>query len=49
MELLILLAIFLFTAVAALLGWTPDTRDGRDWQPRGGWKPNKAIRHPKTS
>ncbi|WP_163509214.1 hypothetical protein [Fodinicola acaciae] len=49
MELLILLAIFLLVDVAVLLGWTPDTRDGRDWQPRGGWKPTKEIRRPKIS
>jgi len=51
MELLVLLAILIAPGVAALLGWTPDTRSGRDWQPRGGWKPTEepAVRLPKIN
>ncbi|GAA1662252.1 hypothetical protein [Fodinicola feengrottensis] len=49
MGILILLAIFIGTGIAALLGWTPDSRTGRDWQPRGGWQrteePTIRLRH----
>jgi hypothetical protein len=32
MEILILLlSIFVFLDIAAIKGWAPDTRDGRDW------------------
>jgi hypothetical protein len=36
---LILVAVFALVGLAAVAGWTPDTRSGRDWQPRSGWKP----------
>jgi hypothetical protein len=39
MQMLILVAVFVLVGLAAVAGWTPDTRSGRDWQPRSGWKP----------
>jgi len=44
MELLILIAIFVATGIASIAGWVPDNRTGRDWQPRGGWKPTEEVR-----
>lgn len=44
MALLILLGIFILIDIAAIVGWVPDTRTGRDWQPRGGWKPTEEVR-----
>lgn len=44
MELLALLAVFVVADILVLLGWSPDRRDRRDWQPRGGWKPNQPPR-----
>lgn len=46
MEMLILLAVVIAIDIAALLGWTADSRTGRDWQPRGGWKPTEDVRLP---
>lgn len=46
MELLILLAVILVVDVAALVGWVPDRRTGRDWQPRDGWQPTEDLRRP---
>ena len=42
MQMLILVAVFVLVGLAAVVGWTPDTRTGRDWQPRSGWKPTKT-------
>lgn len=44
MELFILLAVIVLVDVAALVGWVPDRRSGRDWQPRGGWQPTEDLR-----
>lgn len=49
MELLILLAVIVLVDVAALVGWAPDRRSGRDWQPRGGWQPTEDLRRPPLS
>ncbi len=37
-----LLILILVLAVASPL-WGTDTRDGRDWQPRSGWRPAEEI------
>ena len=39
--LLVLLGFVLLLGLASMLGWTYDSRDGRDWQPRprGGYAP----------
>jgi hypothetical protein len=44
MEILVLLGVFLLVAIVSIAGWTPDTRTGRDWQPRDGWKPFLDLR-----
>ena len=44
MEILIMVAILVLVGLIALAGWTPDTRTGRDWQPRHGWKPSRDCR-----
>jgi hypothetical protein len=33
MELLVLLLFFVVLAIAALFGWTSDSRDSADWRP----------------
>jgi hypothetical protein len=46
MEILVMIAVFALVGIAAAVGWTPDTRTGRDWQPRDGWKPLEDLRRP---
>lgn len=43
MEMLILLAVVILIDIAAVAGWVADSRTGRDWQPRGGWKPTEDV------
>jgi hypothetical protein len=33
---LVLLVLFVLLAVASVLGWTADSRDGADWRPTDG-------------
>jgi hypothetical protein len=45
MELLLILAFFLFLALASFLGWTVDTRDSADWKPTNDgrrWRPRTS-------
>jgi hypothetical protein len=34
MQMLILVGFFALVGLAVIVGWAPDTRTGRDWQPR---------------
>jgi hypothetical protein len=40
---LLILLFVLLADLFVLLGWSNDSRDGRDWQPRGAPSPDRAA------
>lgn len=40
---LLILVFLLVVDVLVLLGWSNDSRDGRDWQPRGTPSPDRSA------
>jgi hypothetical protein len=39
----LLIVLFVLIDLLVLLGWSHDSRDGRDWQPRGAASPNRSA------
>jgi hypothetical protein len=39
----LLIVLFVLVDLLVLLGWSHDSRDGRDWQPRGAASPNRSA------
>jgi hypothetical protein len=39
----LLILLFVLLADLFVLGWSHDSRDGRDWQPRGAPSPDRAA------
>jgi len=40
---LLILLFVLLVGLFVLLGWSHDSRDGRDWQPRGAPPPDRSA------
>ena len=39
----LLILLFVLVDLLVLLGWSHDSRDGRDWQPRGAPSPDRSA------